>query len=78
MASQSNLYAGTAGYVGRADQKGLMGVFSRQAGEERWEHVVPDAECFAVGHERRAEARQTRLRAEMCTAYSAFRAFRMM
>ncbi len=48
MASASNLYAGTAGYVGRADQKGLVGVFSRQAGEDRWVHVQPEHETFAV------------------------------
>ena len=48
MASGSNLYAGIAGYAGRADQKGLVGVFSRQAGEDRWEHPVADAECFTV------------------------------
>jgi len=45
---QANLYAGIAGYVGRADQKGLVGVFSRQAGEDRWEHALSDAECFTV------------------------------
>lgn len=46
--AKSNLYAGVAGYVGRADQKGAIGVFSRQAGAERWEHVVKDVESFTV------------------------------
>ncbi len=32
--AKSNLYAGVAGYVGRADQVGTIGVFSRQAGAE--------------------------------------------
>lgn len=48
MASQSNLYAGVAGYVGRADQKGTVGVFTRLAGQETWSHVIKDHECWAV------------------------------
>jgi photosystem II stability/assembly factor-like uncharacterized protein len=48
MAGQSNLYAGVAGYVGRADQKGTVGVFRRAAGAETWEHVVTEHETFAV------------------------------
>ena len=31
MASKSNVYAGVAGNVGRADQKGTVGVFTRPA-----------------------------------------------
>ncbi len=46
--AQSNLYAGVAGYVGNAGQKGLVGVFSRAAGAESWQHVVQDVETFAV------------------------------
>jgi len=48
MPSTSNLYAGVAGYVGRADQKGTVGVFSRQAGAETWTHVIKDHEAFVV------------------------------
>jgi len=48
MASQSNLYAGVAGYVGRADQRGIVGVFSRPNGAESWSHVIKDHECWAV------------------------------
>jgi len=48
MASQSNLYAGVAGYVGRADQKGVVGVFRRAAGADTWDHVIKDHECWAV------------------------------
>ena len=48
MASQSNLYAGVAGYVGRADQRGIVGVFSRAGGAEGWSHVIKDYECWAV------------------------------
>jgi hypothetical protein len=42
MASKSNVYAGVAGYVGRADQKGTVGVFTRPAETGRWEHVLTD------------------------------------
>src|ERR1700748_55874 len=48
MASQSNVYAGVAGYVGRADQKGIVGVFTRSAETERWQHVLTDTETFTV------------------------------
>ncbi len=48
MASKSNVYAGVAGYVGRADQKGSVGVFSRQADTGRWDHVVKDIEAYTV------------------------------
>jgi len=48
MASQSNLFAGVAGYVGRPDQRGGVGVFSRMAGAESWSHVIKDHECWAV------------------------------
>lgn len=44
----SNLYAGVAGYVGRPDQKGAVGVFRRAAGADAWEHVLPNLEAFAV------------------------------
>jgi photosystem II stability/assembly factor-like uncharacterized protein len=46
--TQSNLYAGVAGYVGRAGQQGLVGVFSRQAGSDEWRHVLQDHESHAV------------------------------
>ena len=48
MASKSNVYAAVAGYVGRADQKGSMGVFTRPAETERWEHVLADRESYTV------------------------------
>ena len=46
--AQSNMYAGVAGYVGRADQVGKVGVFSRQAGAETWAHPVSEHETYAV------------------------------
>lgn len=48
MASKSNVYAGVAGYVGRAEQKGLVGVFRRQAEAAEWEHVLADRETYTV------------------------------
>ncbi len=48
MTSKSNVYAGVAGYVGRADQKGSVGVFTRPAETGRWEHVVTDQETYTV------------------------------
>ena len=48
MPNASNLYAGVAGYVGRAGQQGLIGVFSRQAGSDTWDHHVKDFEAYTV------------------------------
>ena len=44
----SNLYAGIAGYVGRAGQQGLHGVFSRQDGANHWDHVLKEYETYTV------------------------------
>ena len=46
--AKSNIYAGVAGYVGRADQMGTVGVFSRQAGAEAWTHPISEHETYAV------------------------------
>jgi photosystem II stability/assembly factor-like uncharacterized protein len=48
MASKSNVYAAVAGYVGRADQTGTVGVFTRPAETGRWEHVLTDRETYTV------------------------------
>jgi photosystem II stability/assembly factor-like uncharacterized protein len=48
MAGKSNVYAAVAGYVGRADQKGMVGIFSRQADTGRWEHVLAEHEAYTV------------------------------
>jgi photosystem II stability/assembly factor-like uncharacterized protein len=47
MAEQTNLYAGVAGYVGRPDQKGSVGVF-RRAGGGDWQHVLSHLETFTL------------------------------
>lgn len=44
----SNLYAGVAGYVGRADQQGTVGVFTRPAETGRWEHTLAEHETYTV------------------------------
>ena len=46
--TKSNVYAAIAGYVGRADQKGSVGVYVRQARAERWDHVLGDVESWVV------------------------------
>ena len=48
MAAQSNIYAGVAGYVGRSEQKGTVGVFRRPAETGRWEHVLTEHETYTV------------------------------
>jgi photosystem II stability/assembly factor-like uncharacterized protein len=46
--ASSNVYAGIAGYVGRPDAVGAVGVFRRPVGSSQWEHVLSDHEAFAV------------------------------
>jgi photosystem II stability/assembly factor-like uncharacterized protein len=48
MADQSHIYAGVAGYVGRPDEKGKVGVFRRTAVGGEWQHVLPDLETHAL------------------------------
>lgn len=47
MATKSNVLVGIAGYVGRPDATGAVGVFRRN-GNGTWKHVLADAECFTV------------------------------
>jgi hypothetical protein len=42
MAPSTNLYVALAGYVGRPDQTGRIGVFRRDAVGGEWQHVLPD------------------------------------
>ena len=56
MATQSNIYAAVAGYVGRPDQAGRVGVFRRSANGGEWQHALADLEAFTVVvHPRRPE-----------------------
>jgi hypothetical protein len=40
----SNIYAGVAGYVGRPDEKGSVGVFRRGVADDKWSHVLTHLE----------------------------------
>ena len=48
MASQSNIYAGVAGYVGRPNETGNVGVFRRSAAGGEWQHVLTHLETHSV------------------------------
>src|SRR5256714_5696651 len=48
MAAQSNIYAGVAGYVGRPDEKGSVGVFRRAVADGEWQHVLTHLETYTV------------------------------
>lgn len=46
--AQSYLYAGVAGYVGRPEAIGKVGVFRRAAAGGDWANVLPDVETYTV------------------------------
>ena len=48
MAAPSNIYAGVAGYVGRPEATGAVGVFRRAAAGGDWHHVLGSAECYTI------------------------------
>ena len=48
MTDQSYLFAGVAGYVGRPDAEGDVGVFRRATGDGAWQHVLADLETYSV------------------------------
>ena len=48
MTAQSHIFAGVAGYVGRPEAQGDVGVFRRAAEGGEWRHVLPDLETFTV------------------------------
>jgi photosystem II stability/assembly factor-like uncharacterized protein len=48
MPSQPYVLAAVAGYVGRPDEKGGVGVFRRAADAGEWSHVLPHLESFTV------------------------------
>jgi len=48
MAGQSHIYAGVAGYVGRPEEKGKIGVFRRPAAGGDWQHVLTHLETHAL------------------------------
>ena len=48
MTSQTYVFAGLAGFVGRPDQVGKVGIFRRPAAGGDWTHVLPDIETHVV------------------------------
>ena len=48
MSAVTNIYAGVAGYVGRPEATGAVGVFRRAASGGDWHHVLPGLECWSV------------------------------
>lgn len=48
MATRSHVFAGVAGYVGRPEAKGKVGVFRATTDGGAWTNVLPDLETFTV------------------------------
>lgn len=48
MAEASNIYVGVAGYFGKPDQTGKVGIFRRAAKGGDWKHVLGDVQAFTV------------------------------
>ncbi len=46
--SHSNIYVGLAGYVGRPEDVGAVGVFRRPADAGEWEHVLDSHEAYSI------------------------------
>ncbi len=48
MADQSNIYVGVAGYFGKPDHPGRVGVFRRGTKGGDWQHVLGTVQTFTV------------------------------
>ncbi|MEI7876121.1 MAG: hypothetical protein WCK95_28665 [Alphaproteobacteria bacterium] len=48
MAAESNIYVGVAGYFGKPDHPGKVGVFQRAAEGGDWQHVLGSVQAFTV------------------------------
>lgn len=48
MAVDSNIYVGVAGYFGKPDHPGKVGVFQRAATAGTWKHVLGEVQAFTV------------------------------
>ena len=48
MAQSSNVYVGVAGYFGKPDHTGKVGVFKRAASGGDWQHVLGNVETYTV------------------------------
>ncbi len=48
MAQSSNIFVGVAGYFGKPDQTGKVGVFRRSTNGGDWQHVLGNVEAYTV------------------------------
>src|SRR5215217_5528724 len=48
MADQSNIYVGVAGYFGKPDHPGRVGIFRRDAKGGDWQHVLGTVQTYTV------------------------------
>jgi photosystem II stability/assembly factor-like uncharacterized protein len=48
MADPSNIYVGVAGYFGKPDHTGKVGVFKRAASGGEWQHALGNVEAYTV------------------------------
>lgn len=46
--SKSNIYVGVAGFIGRPNAKGSVGIFRCSESNNQWDHVFPEKETFTV------------------------------
>lgn len=45
---ESHIFAGVAGYIGRPDEDGAIGIFRKSINETKWHHVLDNHEVFVV------------------------------
>lgn len=48
MAATSNIYVGVAGYFGKPDHAGKVGVFRRSTCDDDWQHVLNNVQAFTI------------------------------
>ena len=46
--SGSNIYVSVAGFIGRPEATGAVGIFRRPVEGDQWEHVYQERETFTV------------------------------
>ena len=46
--SESNIYVSVAGFIGRSEATGAVGIFRRPVEGDQWEHVYKERETFTV------------------------------
>ena len=45
---ESHIFAGVAGYIGRPDDNGAVGIFRKSINDTKWHHVLDNHEVFVV------------------------------